>query len=250
MAAAPTVWQHLDRSRVYLNAAGRTPLPACVLSAGEVAVRHKATTPWSIGDTEGDKDDVRALFARMLGGGAAARDIAVVPCCSYAMSMAAENLRGHLRARPPGRRRVAVLQDQNPANVMMWQKLCEDEGGELLVIARPANADWAQAVVAALQLGTLAICALPPCHWCDGSIVDLERVAASCRDAGAALVVDATQWIGAAPPLDVVALGICFLACSIHKWLLGPCTRRGPFPNAPALHPAPFTPTSRHGRHA
>ena len=219
--ASPAAWC-MDRSVVYLNAASRTPLPERTLAAGVEAIRRKATTPWSIGDTEGQKDQVRELFAELIGGGATADDVCCVPSCSYAMSLAAHNLRDAMRARSASRRQVLVLQDQNPSNVMQWQQLCDDEGGQLRVVARPADGDWARVIVEALSDGRVAVCALPPCHWCDGSVVDLPAVGKACRVHGAALVVDATQWLGAGPPLDFAAMGASFVACSIHKWLLGP----------------------------
>ena len=205
----------------YINAASRTPLPSVTLEAGLAAVKKKAVTPWDIGDTEAQKDQCRELFATLLPG-ATADDVAMVPCCSYAMTLAANNFRSALRARPPARRQVLVLHDQNPSNVMQWQAMCEDEGGALKVVYRPADGDWAHAVCAALADGTVAVAALPPCHWTDGALVDLAPIGAACKACGAALVVDATQWLGAGPPIDVAALGISFLACSIHKWLLGP----------------------------
>ena len=221
-ASADDAFESFDSTSVcYINAASRTPLPKRTLEVGLAAVRRKAETPWDIGDTEAQKDEVRALFATLLPG-SSADDIAMVPSCSYAMSMAAHNFVATMRARPPSHRKVLVLHDQNPSNVMQWQQLCDDEGGVLHVIERPDDADWARAVCAALEDGSIAIAALPPCHWCDGSLVDLAPISAACRRAKCALVVDATQWLGAGPPIDVVALGIDFLACSIHKWLLGP----------------------------
>ena len=123
---------------------------------------------------------------------------------------------------------MLVLEDQNPSNVMQWQSLCEEEGGALVVVKRPPDDDWARAIVALVDGGTVAICALPPCHWCDGSLVDLPPIGEACRRSGASFVLDVTQWLGAAPAIDPVALGVCFLACSIHKWLLGPYGVRKP----------------------
>ena len=213
----------LDPSRVcYLNAASRTPLPISTLDIGLKAVRRKAETPWDIGDTEADKDKVRALFASLLGSSATAQDIAMVPCCSYAMSLAANNFRTKMRSRAPDHRVVIVLQDQNPSNVMQWQQLCEEEGGQVKVIPYQPDGNWSRAVCAALAMGNVAVAALPPCHWCDGSLVELPPIASACRAHGTSLVLDATQWVGAGPTIDVGALGVTFLACSIHKWLLGP----------------------------
>ena len=218
----------LRRERVcYINAAGRTPLPTCTREVGLAALVRKAETPWDIGDTERDKDEARALFAKLLGNGPDGKgvspsDIAVVPCCSYAMTLAANNMRGRMRSRPSAARKVVVIQDQNPSNVLQWQRLCEDEDGELVVIGRPADGDWAREIVDVVATGTVAVCALPPCHWCDGSIIDLRVVSTACQAHNASLVVDGTQWVGAAEALDVHGLAIAFLACSIHKWLLGP----------------------------
>ena len=87
-------FSRLSRERIYLNAAGRSPMPARTLSVGLAAVRRKAETPWSIGDTDADREVIRELFGAMIG--ADARDITTAPSCSYAMTLAANNLRHKL----------------------------------------------------------------------------------------------------------------------------------------------------------
>ena len=160
-------------------------------------------------------DTVRALFASLIG--ASAEDICLTPSCSYAMSLAAHNLRHRISAQ---RRGVLVLADQMSSNVMPWQALCTSAGGKLVVVPRPPDHDWTVAVLA--RLDGVAICALPPCHWSDGALVDLEAIGAECRKRGVALVVDGTQFVGGGGHLDVRRIGAEFVACSIHKWLLGP----------------------------
>ena len=214
-----SLFPRLSRDVVWINGASRTPLPSPSLAAGLAAVRRKAETPWSIGDTEADRDAVREYFARLVGAGVTAEDVTVVPSCSYAMSLAARNLRTAL---VPGRRNIVVLEDQNASHVMPWQQLCAEEGGELLKIPRPDDFNWTALVIAAVERRTVAVCAVPPCHWTDGSTVDLRAVGAACAAHGTALVVDATQYVGAAPCLDAVAIGATFVAASVHKWLLGP----------------------------
>jgi selenocysteine lyase/cysteine desulfurase len=208
-----------SQPEIYLNGASRSTLPAPTLAAGLAALRRKAATPWDIGDTEADADEVRRLFAQLIGPGASASDVSLAPSCAYAMSLAAQNLAHTIRGL---RREVLVLQDQNPSNVMPWQQLCATRGGLLRVIARPADDDWTVPVLAALRGGRVAIAALPPCHWCDGSFVDLVTIAVACRACGTPLVVDATQSIGGAAPIDYVSLNATFVAASVHKWLLGP----------------------------
>jgi selenocysteine lyase/cysteine desulfurase len=66
-----------------------------------------------------------------------------------------------------------------------------------------------------------AVAALPALHWTDGALIDLPRVATRLREVGAALVVDATQSLGAMPfPLSAVRPD--FLVAAAYKWLLGP----------------------------
>ena len=60
--------------RVYLNAAGRSPLPLPSLAAGLAAAQRKAHSPWDIGDTSADLDtgsgtsSTTQHYARALGG--------------------------------------------------------------------------------------------------------------------------------------------------------------------------------------
>jgi selenocysteine lyase/cysteine desulfurase len=65
------------------------------------------------------------------------------------------------------------------------------------------------------------VVAVPAVHWTDGGLVDLAAVAAGARAAGAALVVDASQSLGAMP-LDLDAVRPDFLVTVGYKWLLGP----------------------------
>jgi selenocysteine lyase/cysteine desulfurase len=66
-----------------------------------------------------------------------------------------------------------------------------------------------------------AVVAVPNCHWTDGSLLDLARIGERAKEAGAALVVDAIQSLGA-HPLDVREVRPDFLVASAYKWLLGP----------------------------
>jgi len=87
-------------------------------------------------------------------------------------------------------------------------------------VARPADGDWSAAILARLD-ERVAITALPHCHWTDGGLIDLAAVAARCREVGSALVIDATQSLGALP-FDLAAIQPDYLVCAGYKWLLGP----------------------------
>ncbi len=53
-----------------------------------------------------------------------------------------------------------------------------------------------------------------------GLSMPLAEIGALCRAHGAELCVDAVQAVGVVP-MDVEALGLDYLACGAHKWLLG-----------------------------
>lgn len=58
-------------------------------------------------------------------------------------------------------------------------------------------------------------------HWFEGMRVDIDAVAEATRAAGASLVLDGTQWVGAVP-FDVSRIRPDFLAFATYKFLLGP----------------------------
>src|SRR5262245_57068168 len=197
----------------YLNCAYMSPLPTVVREVGAAAVGRKAR-PWeiSVDDFFADAERLRALTARLMG--ADADGIAIVPSVSYAMAVAAANL-----PVGPGRR-IVVLEEEFPSNVLPWRALATRGGAELHTVARPADGDWTGAIEAAVD-ERAAVVAVPNCHWTDGGLVDLARVGARARAAGAALAVDATQSLGALP-LDLPAVRPDVLVAAAYKWLLGP----------------------------
>lgn len=197
----------------YINAAYMTPLMRTVQAAGIEGVERKAA-PWNIHleDFYELPDRARAAFARLIG--AAPDDIAITTSAGYGLQTAAANI--EVRAGDT----IVILADQYPANVYVWRELARQRGAELVTVPRPADWNWTPAVLAAIDERT-RIVALPNCHWTDGTIVDLAAVGTRCRAAGAALVLDVTQSLGAMP-FDLAAIRPDFLACATYKWLLGP----------------------------
>ena len=57
--------------------------------------------------------------------------------------------------------------------------------------------------------------------WATGALLDVAGAVRAARRAGAAVVVDGAQSVGAIP-VDVAALGVDAYAFPAHKWLLGP----------------------------
>jgi selenocysteine lyase/cysteine desulfurase len=198
---------------VYLNCAYMSPQLRRSREIGERAVSRKSR-PWNITSDQffEDVEEVRALFARLVGGDT--DGVAVVPSVSYGISVAAANV--------PVRQgeKIVILEDQFPSNVYSWRELASRNGARLVTVPRPEDHDWTRALIREIDAGT-AVVAAPNCHWTDGSLVDLARVGEKAREAGAALVVDGIQSLGARP-FDVSEVGPDFLVASAYKWLLGP----------------------------
>ena len=198
---------------VYLNCAYMSPQLRRAREVGERAVSRKSR-PWELTNDDffEEVEEVRALFARLVGGDA--DGVAVIPSVSYGISVAAANV--------PVRegQKILILEDQFPSNVYAWRVLAEQTRARLVTVPRPEDLDWSSALRGEIDAET-AVVAIPNCHWTDGSFVDLASVGESVREAGAALVVDAIQSLGG-HPFDVSEVRPDFLVAASYKWLLGP----------------------------
>ena len=226
----------------YLNCAYMGPLPKAAERAGIEGLRAKRF-PQAIAPEEFFRpaDELREKFARLVGA-ERPEDVATVPSVSYAVSAIARNTK-----LGPGRN-VVVLHEQFPGNVYPWRRSVAEQGGELRVVAPRgsgpgdsgpgSSADhdlnggrsggggqgrgegWTERILDRIDAGT-AVVAMGTVHWTDGVRFDLSAVRKRTREVGAALVLDGTQSVGAAP-LDLAALQPDALVVAGYKWLLGP----------------------------
>jgi len=208
----------LPRDVHYLNCAYMGPLPRVAEEAGIAAIRRKRV-PTSIvpPDMFWDTDGLRERFSRLVRAGAPER-VAIQPGVSYGVATAARNL-----PMAAGQNAV-VTHEQFPGNYYTWRRLAEESGGELRV-AMPGQGEdrgrvWNERLLDAIDAHT-AVVAVPHVHWTDGTLFDLVEIGRRCRDVGAALVVDATQSVGALD-FDVGEVRPDALICATYKWLLGP----------------------------
>ncbi len=203
----------------YLNCAYMSPLMKPALEAGTAGLARKAH-PWELTPDKffTGSDEFRTTAAQLMD--CAADDIAIVPSASYGTATAARNL--------PVKKgqSILVLAEQFPSNYYPWQRLAEETGAALKVVAWPKDEenDWTAAVLDSLTVD-VAIAALPHVHWTSGGRLDLVRIGEVCRKIGAALVLDLTQSLGALP---FSARGLQngvqpdFAVAASYKWLLGP----------------------------
>jgi len=190
-----------------------------VMEAGVAAVRGGAD-PTRLGPDDFFRgcDTIRSRFAEIIGLDRPER-VAVIPSVSYGMATVARNTVVERR------QNVVTVEGQFPSNVHAWRTLCDASGAELRVVAPPVTgpgrtAAWNEAVVEAIDDAT-GMVAMGPVHWTDGTPFDLERIGARARQVGAALVIDGTQSVGAAP-FDVARIRPDALVCGGYKWLMGP----------------------------
>lgn len=202
----------------YLNCAYMGPLPKATEEAGMEGIRRKRV-PTGIfpSDFFETSDELRSLFAGLVHVGDAQR-IAILPGVSYGIAVAARNL-------PMGAgQNVVMTHEQFPGNVHAWTRKAREAGGEARFVEPPEGAGrgagWNQRILEAIDAQT-AIVALPHVHWTDGTLFDLVEIGRRAREVGAALVIDATQSVGALP-FDVGEVRPDALICAAYKWLLGP----------------------------
>jgi len=197
----------------YLNCAYMSPLMKPALEAGTAGLARKAH-PW---DITPDKfftgpDEFRTTAAQFID--CSADCIAIVPSASYGIATAARNL--------PVKKgqSILVLAEQFPSNYYPWQRLTEETGASLKVVAWPENNDWTAAVLKSLT-ADVAVAALPHVQWTSGGRLDLVPIGQACRKLDAALVLDLTQSLGALP-FSVRDVQPDFAVAASYKWLLGP----------------------------
>lgn len=203
----------LPQDAIYLNTAGMAPRLHAVSAAAHAEVDASAR-PWMT--TPEAQHATTEHLRRQLGAlsGTTADDWALVPSMSYGAAVAAHNL-------PLAAGQTLVLPERSyPSEVYIWQRIAAQRGASLRMVRPAPDQSWTEALLAAIDART-AVVAAPPCHWLDGARIDLDAIAQATYAVGAALVIDASQALGALP-LQLGALQPDFVFAVGHKWLLGP----------------------------
>ncbi|WP_428685787.1 aminotransferase class V-fold PLP-dependent enzyme [Reyranella sp.] len=210
----------IPRDVCFLNAAAWSPLPLAVQEAGRIGVARKGQ-PWKLDADFMAKQYERARRAAAALIGADAVDIALIPSVGYGVSTA-----GKVMSLPLGSR-VLVLQDDHTSPVLEWMSRAEQGGYTVEQVKQPGEGDWTSAVLEAMtrkDAAPLSLVSISSVHWSDGGAIDLPRIAEAARQAGAALLVDATHDAGVRR-IDVKTLDPDFLIFPTYKWVLGPYGR-------------------------
>ncbi len=200
----------------YLDAAYMSPIPLAAIEAGVAGTKVKAA-PWkmTIASYYDDVEEARSLAAAMIG--ARADDIAIGAATSYGIGVAAANV-------PiPAGSAILLMENEHTSHRYVWYEMAARRGAQVHIVPKPADGNWTPAIVAAIRDAAMPISVVAGTmiHWFEGTAVDLAAVAEASRAAGACLVVDGTQWVGALP-FDVTTVRPDFLSFATYKFLLGP----------------------------
>ncbi len=197
----------------YLNVASQGPLPDVSAKAARAALEWNRL-PYQIPDELlfGLPDRVRALAARLTGGGA--DEISITTGASGGLMAVAQGIDFK-----PGEE-VLVARGEFPAHFSTWLPLEKSEGIQVKRVVPRERFLTAEDFIA--QIGPRTRIVSTSLVRFDNAVrLDARRLADACHEVGAYLLLDVSQCAGAMP-IDVTALGADFLVCAGYKWLLSP----------------------------
>ncbi len=197
----------------YLNLAAQAPLPRVAAKALQKALEWKKV-PHRIPEEAyfGLPNRVRALLARLVNG--KPEEIALTTGASGGLLAVAHGIDW----KPEDE--VLIAAEEFPAHFSTFAPLA-DAGRLRVKIVRPAER-FLTAEDFLAQIGPRTrLVSTSLVRFNDAVRIDAARLAEGCHKAGAWLLLDVSQAVGAVP-LDVTTLGADFLVASGYKWLLGP----------------------------
>jgi selenocysteine lyase/cysteine desulfurase len=208
----------LPPGNVYLNCAYMSPMLKSVEKKGIEGI-HKKRNPAVVAgeDFFKDTEKIRKEFSKLIN--AEAGRVVLVSSVSYGMANVVNNIR------LTSSNNIIVAAEQFPSNYYPWQRVHQDTGARLKVIAPPDELVhrgklWNERLLEAIDQNTKLV-ALGNVHWADGTLFNLIEIRRRTREVGALLVIDGTQSVGALP-FDVEEIQPDALVCAGYKWLMGP----------------------------
>lgn len=202
----------------YLNCGYMSPLLKSVEERGIEGMRRKRNPVLiSPADFFSDVVHVRQKFGEMVH--CDPIQVALMPAVSYGMNSVIRNI-PHRRGQ-----HALTLSEEFPSCYYTAERWCRENGAELRIIARKDDLprrgeEWNLRILESINSDT-AFIVMASVHWMNGTMFDLERIGARCREVGARLIVDGSQSVGALP-MDVQQYKIDALICAAYKWLMGP----------------------------
>lgn len=209
----------IDDDITWLNGSYMSPQLKSVEEAGLSAIKRKSK-PWTIppADFFNDVEEVKKLFAQLISAPETNR-IALIPSVSYGIANVARNIQFD-------KGDEIILVDQLfPSNYFIWKKIADEKGLHLKMVKAPETIihrgqKWNEEILNAINSKTRVV-SLEHCHWADGTRFDLKQIRDATTKAGALMIIDGTQSIGAYP-FDQSDIKADALIAAGYKWMLGP----------------------------
>lgn len=204
----------LDPELCHLNHAAIGPWPQRTLAAVEDFARENARfgslkyPAWLSVEQR-----LRERLMRLIGAGST-DDIALVKSTSEGLSIIAQGLPWG------GGDNVVGIAQEFPSNRMVWESLA-GSGVEWRALDLEQCGDDPETALCALCDQRTRLLAVSWVQYGRGLRLDLDRLAAFCKERGILLCVDAIQGLGALP-FDLARTGADFVVADGHKWMLGP----------------------------
>jgi selenocysteine lyase/cysteine desulfurase len=197
----------------FLNAAGQGPLPRVSVRAVQAALEWKKY-PHKLPDAAYFElpDRIRALVARLVGG--QPEEVALTTGASGGLAAVAAGIEW----KPEDE--VLMAQGEFPAHFSTWMPLDAARRLRVVVISPRGRFISADDFLAHIGPRTRLV-STSLVRFDDSARLDAARLAQTCHAAGAYLLLDVSQCVGAMP-LDVDSLGADFMVSAGYKWLLSP----------------------------
>jgi selenocysteine lyase/cysteine desulfurase len=202
--------------RAYLAHAAIAPPSLPVLAAADaVSLGFAREGLPAIVAAKAQAELARERFAQLIG--AAPAQVARMSNTSAGVIAVAQGLRWQAGER------LLLIEGEFPTNVAPWLQASRERDLEVcrvpLELFQRDGAAALERVERELRRG-LRLLAISAVQFASGLRMPLAELGALCQRYGCRYFVDGIQAVGATP-LDVRGLGIDFLACGAHKWLMG-----------------------------
>ena len=196
----------------YFDHAAVGPLPTRTLQAANHVTEEKCEGDLHWGSWEDTAEEARKSIAALIG--ASADEIALVHSTSEGVSIVANGLSYEEGSN------IVTCDMEFPSNLFPWQALAKRQGLELRVVRNREGLLRMEDFVQAIDEKT-RIVAVSHVQYMNGFRIDLKELSKIAHDNDAYLATDSVQAVGEMP-VNVLELGVDFLATSGYKWLLSP----------------------------
>ena len=199
--------------QIYLNNAGVAPMCRPAIDAAKELAETMGQGIFQISSMLEQYELARGQFARLVG--ARPDHVSMTQTCAASISLVALGIPLRNGAE------IVTWEQEYPSNAYPWFEAARRVNGTVHRVA--SSGDWnldTDKLLAAITPKTQVV-AVSWVQFQTGSMTDLKRLSAACREQDAWLVVDAIQGLGILP-FHLEQMGVDAVCGGTHKWLCGP----------------------------